>query len=87
DGPAFDAAFAAMGAAYGREPATIGCGGSIPFVQPFSDAFGGAPCLLTGIEDPHTNAHGDDESLHLDDFVKACLAEAYLFDELADRLG
>ncbi|MDX1658279.1 MAG: M20/M25/M40 family metallo-hydrolase [Nitriliruptorales bacterium] len=87
DGPAFDAAFAAMGAAYGREPATIGCGGSIPFVQPFSDAFGGAPCLLTGIEDPHTNAHGDDESLHLEDFVKACLAEAYLFEELATRLG
>jgi acetylornithine deacetylase/succinyl-diaminopimelate desuccinylase-like protein len=87
DGPAWEAATAAMAAAYGREPANLGCGGSIPFVQPFSEAFGGAPCLLTGIEDPGTNAHGEDESLHLGDFVKACLTEALLFAELADRSG
>ena len=86
-GPAWEAAEAAMTAAYGREPATMGCGGSIPFVEPFSDAFGGAPCLLTGIEDPSTNAHGDDESLHLGDFTKACLTEAILFAELAERLS
>lgn len=85
-GPAFDAARAAMGAAFGKAPALIGCGGTIPFVQPFSDAFGGAPCLLTGIEDPSTNAHGEDESLHLGDFEKACLSEAFLFAELASRL-
>lgn len=86
-GPAFDAVTAAMTAAYGREPALMGCGGTIPFVQPFSDAFGGAPCLLVGVEDPESNAHGEDESLHLGDFEKACLAEAILFDELARRLG
>ncbi len=86
-GPAFDAASAAMEAAYGRPPALLGCGGSIPFVEPFSDAFGGAPCLLVGIEDPHTNAHGEDESLHLGDFMKSALSEAFLFAEIADRLG
>ncbi len=84
-GPAWDAAVAAMTAAYGREPAPLGVGGSIPFVEPFSDAFGGAPCLLTGIEDPATNAHGEDESLHLGDFTRACLAEAFLFAELAQQ--
>jgi cysteinylglycine-S-conjugate dipeptidase len=84
-GPAWDAAVAAMTAAYGREPAAMGCGGSIPFVQPFSDRFGGAPCLLVGVEDPGSNAHGEDESLHLDDFTKACLTEAFLLAELADR--
>ncbi|MFA9432382.1 M20/M25/M40 family metallo-hydrolase [Egicoccus sp. AB-alg2] len=84
-GPAWDAAVAAMTAAYGREPAAMGCGGSIPFVEPFSDAFGGAPCLLVGVEDPGSNAHGEDESLHLDDFAKACLTEAFLFAELAHR--
>jgi cysteinylglycine-S-conjugate dipeptidase len=84
-GPAWDAAVAAMTAAYGREPAAIGCGGSIPFVEPFSEAFGGAPCLLVGVEDPASNAHGEDESLHLDDFTRACLTEALLLAELAER--
>jgi acetylornithine deacetylase/succinyl-diaminopimelate desuccinylase-like protein len=84
-GPAWDAAVAAMTAAYGREPAAIGCGGSIPFVEPFSDAFGGAPCLLVGVEDPASNAHGEDESLHLDDHTRACLTEAFLLAELAAR--
>jgi cysteinylglycine-S-conjugate dipeptidase len=76
-----------MTAAYGREPAAMGCGGSIPFVQPFSDAFGGAPCLLVGVEDPASNAHGEDESLHLEDFAKACLTEAFLLAELARASG
>ncbi len=85
-GPAWDAAVAAMTAGYGREPATMGCGGSIPFVAPFSEAFGGVPCLLTGIEDPATNAHGEDESLHLGDFRNAIVAEVHLLAELAERL-
>jgi cysteinylglycine-S-conjugate dipeptidase len=84
-GPAWDAAAAAMTAAYGRAPAALGCGGSIPFVEPFSDAFGGAPCLLVGVEDPASNAHGEDESLHLEDFGRACLTEALLLAELAAR--
>jgi acetylornithine deacetylase/succinyl-diaminopimelate desuccinylase-like protein len=84
-GPAWDAAVAAMTSAYGRAPAAMGCGGSIPFVQPFSDRFGGAPCLLVGVEDPASNAHGEDESLHLEDFTKACLTEAFLLAELGAR--
>jgi cysteinylglycine-S-conjugate dipeptidase len=84
-GPAWDAAVAAMTAAYGREPAAMGCGGSIPFVAPFAERFGGAPCLLVGVEDPGSNAHGEDESLHLEDFTRACLTEAFLLAELADR--
>jgi cysteinylglycine-S-conjugate dipeptidase len=86
-GPAWEAAEAAWTAAFGREPAALGCGGSIPFAQPFSEAFGGAPCLLVGVEDPGSNAHGEDESLHLEDFARTCLAEALLLDELARRLG
>ncbi len=84
-GAAFQAAQAALRAGFGAEPALLGCGGTIPFVVPFSDAFDGAPCLLTGVEDPASNAHGEDESLHLGDFTRACLAEAFLFQELAER--
>jgi acetylornithine deacetylase/succinyl-diaminopimelate desuccinylase-like protein len=86
-GPAWDAGAAAFGAGYGHEVAAMGTGGSIPFVGPFAEAMGGAACLLIGVEDPATNAHGEDESLHLEDFHKACLSEAFLFHELAERAG
>lgn len=86
-GPAWDAAVAAMTAGYGRAPAVLGCGGSIPFVEPFSRAFGDAPCLLVGIEDPASNAHGEDESLHLGDFERACATEVHLLAELAHRMA
>lgn len=85
-GPAFDAALAALEEGYGHPAALIGCGGSIPFVQPFSDAFGGAPCLLVGVEDPHSNAHGEDESVHLEDLQRACRSEALLLLRLAEQL-
>ncbi len=84
DGPAMKAARRALQAAYGAEPVLIGVGGSIPLIEPLTRAFGDIPALLTGVEDPDTRAHGIDESLHLDDWERACLAEAHLFAELAD---
>ena len=63
----------------------MGVGGSIPFIAAFKEAFPDASVLVTGVEDPDTRAHGPNESLHLDDFASACLAEALFLERLGSR--
>jgi acetylornithine deacetylase/succinyl-diaminopimelate desuccinylase-like protein len=82
NGPAFEAALAGMRAGFNRDPVAIGCGGSIGFVGPLSDLFGGAPALLMGIEDPASNAHAPNESLHEGDFKKLMASLVRLFENL-----
>ncbi|MEE2677314.1 MAG: M20/M25/M40 family metallo-hydrolase [Myxococcota bacterium] len=86
EGPAFEAARRALSAGFGREAVTIGCGGTIPFVGPFGEVMGGVPQLLLGLEDPPCNAHGENESLDLEDFRKATHAAAHLLSELGVAL-
>ncbi len=86
--PTFEAAERALEAAYGQPVVYQGLGGSIPFVNDITERLSvdpsqPVPALLLGVEDPDTRAHGIDESLHLADWRSACLAEAYLFAELA----
>jgi acetylornithine deacetylase/succinyl-diaminopimelate desuccinylase-like protein len=83
EGPAFEAARAALKAGFGKEAAMMGGGGTIGFVQPFADLLKGAPCILMGVADPHTQAHSENESLHLGDWVKAMRATIHLYDGLA----
>ncbi len=85
-GPAFDAARRALEAGFHHELALIGCGGSIPFVGPFADVLGGVPALLLGLEDPLCNAHGENESLNVDDFKRAARSALRLYFELAGSL-
>ena len=54
NGPAFEAALAGLRQGFDKDPIAIGCGGSIGFVGPLADLFGGAPALLLGIEDPQS---------------------------------
>ena len=81
-GPAFEAALAALRVGFDRDPVAIGCGGSIGFVGPLAELFGGAPALLLGIEDPASNAHAPNESLHEGDFRKLMTSLVRLFDNL-----
>jgi acetylornithine deacetylase/succinyl-diaminopimelate desuccinylase-like protein len=82
NGPAFEAAMKALKAGYDHKPVAIGCGGSIGFVGPLAELFGGAPALLLGIEDPKTNAHAPNESLDAGDFRKLTASLALLFENL-----
>ena len=83
-GPAFDAAMKAMRSGYGRDAVGIGCGGTIGFVGPLAELFGGAPALLLGIEDPRSNAHAPNESLDESDWTNLMRSLAYLFGNLGN---
>jgi acetylornithine deacetylase/succinyl-diaminopimelate desuccinylase-like protein len=83
-GPAYDAARAAFRDAWdGVPPVDMGVGGSIPFIATFQELFPDAAILVTGVEDPYSGPHGPNESLHLGEFARACLAEAFLLRNVA----
>lgn len=68
----------ALSQAWGTETVDTGLGGSIPFIADLLEVFPRAEVLVTGVEDPASRAHGIDESLHLGEFARVCLAEALL---------
>jgi acetylornithine deacetylase/succinyl-diaminopimelate desuccinylase-like protein len=82
-GWAFDAATRALREGFGVDPVYMGVGGTIPFVGPFADAFGGIPALLLGPADPSSRIHGEDESLHLGDWHSLIRSEIVLLSLLA----
>ena len=81
-GPVYDAARAAFRQAWRNEPVDTGVGGSIPFIAEFAAAFPSAKILVTGVEDPQTQAHSVNESLHLGVLERAATAEALLLANL-----
>ncbi len=88
EGTVFSAARAAFTEAWGGvAPVDMGMGGSIPVVDLFTELYPQATILVTGVEDPDSRAHGANESLHLADFQRVCLAEALLLEKLAACWG
>ncbi len=82
-GSVYDAARAAFRQAWDTDPIDMGMGGSIPFIAEFAEAFPQAKILVTGVEDPATQAHSINESLHLGVLERAAIAEALLLANLA----
>jgi acetylornithine deacetylase/succinyl-diaminopimelate desuccinylase-like protein len=81
-GPVYDAARSAFRQAWGVDAVDAGVGGSIPFIAEFAAAFPAAAILVTGVEDPNTQAHSINESLHLGVLERAATAEALLLQAL-----
>ncbi|MCZ0729832.1 dipeptidase [Mycolicibacterium iranicum] len=86
-GPVYDAARVAFRQAWGHDAVDTGVGGSIPFIAAFATAFPDAKILVTGVEDPDTQAHSINESLHLGVLERAATAEALLLARLGDLDG
>ena len=76
--PAYALVRDAIAQAWGTAPIEVGIGGSIPVVNEFADAFPGVPMAITAVHDRRANTHGDNESLDLGEFERACVAEALL---------
>ncbi len=83
-GKYFDAVRDAFKVAYnGADTVEVGIGGSIPFIATFQEMFPNASIMVTGVEDPMSGAHGPNESLHLGEFERVCLAETLLLRNVA----
>ena len=83
EGPYADAAQAAFREAWTTDVVFLGQGGSIPMVAAFRDAFPDATVLVTAVGDPDSRPHGANESLHLGDLERACLAEALMLERFS----
>lgn len=83
DSPILELMHGALSDAFGVKSVNIGQGGSIPFIATFQKMIPQAEVLVTGVEDPYSNAHSENESQDLQDLRHAILAEALLLGRLA----
>ena len=82
--PLYAVARRALERGFGSRAVMMGSGGSIGFVEPFARLLRDVPPLLTGVQDPASNAHSEDESLHLGDWKKSMDAAAHLYAGIAE---
>lgn len=86
DSPVVRQAEESMRQAFGRDPVNKGEGGSIPFIPELKRLFPEAQVLVTGPEDPQSNAHSPNESISLQGLVDNIITEAFLLDSLDHRM-
>ena len=75
----------ALREAFGVDPVNKGEGGSIPFIPELQRIFPHAQVLVTGPEDPQSNAHSPNESVSVSGLRNDVVAEALLLDKLSNR--
>ncbi|MFT4147988.1 MAG: dipeptidase [Micrococcaceae bacterium] len=71
--------------AWGKQSVETGVGGSIPFTADLKELYPEAEILITGVEDPDSRAHSPNESLELDDWKKAMIAETLFLAKCQDN--
>jgi acetylornithine deacetylase/succinyl-diaminopimelate desuccinylase-like protein len=64
--------------AFGKPPAYMGEGGTIPFMGMLGEKFPNTQFVITGVLGPHSNAHGPNEFLHLPTGKRVTMAVAHL---------
>jgi acetylornithine deacetylase/succinyl-diaminopimelate desuccinylase-like protein len=83
DSPAMRAAFRAYAEVFGREPAFVREGGSIPVVATFQKVLG-IETILMGFGLPDDRAHSPNEKFHLPNFYKGIETVLHFMDFLGE---
>jgi acetylornithine deacetylase/succinyl-diaminopimelate desuccinylase-like protein len=84
-GPAFDAFRRACADTWGCAPVEAGSGGSLPLAAALAEQYPDMALLLTGVDDPESKAHSENESVHLGELQQCCVNESLLLGYLATR--
>ncbi|MGC5395058.1 M20/M25/M40 family metallo-hydrolase [Streptomyces sp. DT20] len=82
-GPAYRAALTALREGWGKEPAYVASGGSIPLVNGLAKAVPGAEILLFGAQYSMCNPHAPNERVLFSELRSAVIAEAAFLREYA----
>jgi acetylornithine deacetylase/succinyl-diaminopimelate desuccinylase-like protein len=71
--------------AFGKPSATMGEGGTIPFMGMLGEKFPETQFVITGVLGPHSNAHGPNEFLHIPTGKRVTMAIARVIAEHYSR--
>jgi cysteinylglycine-S-conjugate dipeptidase len=85
-GPVFEAFRRSCTDTWGRLPVEAGSGGSLPLVAALAKTYPDMALLLTGVDDPDSRAHSENESVHLGELRQCCVNEALLLGYLAAEM-